>query len=1383
MLQGHQQAELGGVINGRYRIEQELGRGGMARVCRVLDEHSGERFALKQMLPSQERSSTLHAMFEREYHTLVQLAHPRIVRVCDYGVDAELPYYTMELLEGCDARDAARNRTLSVGEVCVLLRDAASALALIHSRRMVHRDVSVRNLWCTPDGRGKLIDFGTLVAMGPQARVAGTPPFVPPEAVYLQPLDARCDLFGLGALAYYLLTKRNAYPAREIGDLRQAWRQRPRRPDTIRAGLPRALADLVMSLLNLDLRGRPSSAAEVCDRLTAIGELSAEDERHLAQAFLTSPKLVGREEVSRSLRKALQRARHNHGGALSLVAPAGYGRSRMLASFVLEAKLMGAAAISVDATAVGSDPLATARTIAERLVELLPMLPALAVEVAGIVGHLSPVLHRAFGEPTLVELKAHERTRRLAGAVTELVTVASRTENLMIAVDDVHRADDASLGVLARLNELEDSSRLMLVTTCDDGALGGAPPALEQLVKPARRIVLTPIGAQHTRELLGSLFGEVPGLDQAASWLHELSQGSPQTCMQYAQHLVDHGLARYEGGQWKLPADLRQQALPETLGAILEERVARLSADARALALGMALARDDSRASWQPEYHVRIEDYAKLLGMDEVAAPNASDVPASTAAGRAYSALDELLQVGIVEQRDTSYVLGQRAMVDALLRITDAEDRRATHLRLARIFEQPAYGGRQVTISHLQRAGEHRLARQVLAEFSNRLRSATMQWSAMRISVSARCAQDALLHWQAHGGTAREGLLLRRLLLFTSSVYDWSLARSGDAQIAQLRSDCGLVHWEETDPAQPPAHRVLECIRRAQQEFDAKPEGERGLAPPEAVRELASCAVPLQAAFGSSYDVGRLRMLPQVLEPLRPLSPLIGLVIDLVQLACDRTVGRELGGRTLEVGVERLFAATDLPDVMRSGATAMNLYAQSLADARCGRQREPELMSLVAMGTGDDMFLVVHARWLAHAFGGKAARAKPLRRRAEVVTEDDVWRRKATLNVEAELFALTGDLLSLQRTADAIAELAETFEGWRPWLAWTRAEVHRLRGDLEAAQAELNAALALAVPGEHRAWLYAAQSCAELRLVQGDADAALIEAHRILYLIEQLALDRTAIVAAERVCALAHSRRGDHAAARGALERAFTHARALGYGGLPLAVLHEAQGRIAVAAGDTDGCTSALVALHDLLEHADAPALIGAYEALRAESNRIEMPELFAAASDGAEAKDATDELTTQVRTRLSAFGERHERALQVLQLLLEDTGATIGHLFLFDSHGLFAAASVASVHAGPQLLALAQQYVDRELTCAGADAVTVADTSVQTTLPTELSSAQAHLTPVLLAEGSDRMMLVGIALLGAGPLTPKPPRAQLLRAISRCLQTAGDSVALIVDS
>ncbi|HEX6240034.1 MAG TPA: serine/threonine-protein kinase, partial [Polyangiales bacterium] len=185
---------------GRYLIERLLGKGGMASVYAVLDTASGQRAALKRL--HAEAAPSAAPLFEREYRTLASLRHPCIVEVYDYGVDAEGPYYTMELVDG---RDLSGHAPVPWRSACAYLRDVASIVGLLHARQLLHRDLSPRNLMDC-DGRLKLIDFGALADFGRPAEVAGTPPFVPPEALRGERLDQRADLFALGALGYWLVT-------------------------------------------------------------------------------------------------------------------------------------------------------------------------------------------------------------------------------------------------------------------------------------------------------------------------------------------------------------------------------------------------------------------------------------------------------------------------------------------------------------------------------------------------------------------------------------------------------------------------------------------------------------------------------------------------------------------------------------------------------------------------------------------------------------------------------------------------------------------------------------------------------------------------------------------------------------------------------------------------------------------------------------------------------------------------------------------------------------------------------------------------------------------------------------------------------------------------
>src|ERR1044071_8003004 len=124
----HGSAGLAGAARqGRYQLEAEIARGGMGAVYRAYDRLAEREVAYKRLLaPDARARARFAALFQREYNTLAQLAHPAIVEVYEYGFDEQGPFYTMELLDGHGLVDLA---PLPVREVCRVLRDTASALA------------------------------------------------------------------------------------------------------------------------------------------------------------------------------------------------------------------------------------------------------------------------------------------------------------------------------------------------------------------------------------------------------------------------------------------------------------------------------------------------------------------------------------------------------------------------------------------------------------------------------------------------------------------------------------------------------------------------------------------------------------------------------------------------------------------------------------------------------------------------------------------------------------------------------------------------------------------------------------------------------------------------------------------------------------------------------------------------------------------------------------------------------------------------------------------------------------------------------------------------------------------------------------------------------
>jgi serine/threonine-protein kinase len=208
---------------GQYRLKQRLGTGGMGEV--YLAEHRllKRPCAVKLIRPERAGDPQFLRRFEREVQATALLDHPGVVAVYDYGHAADGTfYYVMEYLPGVALdRLVGRHGPLPPALAAHLLRQLCAALRAAHGRGLVHRDLKPSNVivrpGCRPHDRAKLLDFGLVrdaaadrdVKLTRLGTVVGTPDFMAPEqADGVAPVDARGDLYGLGAMAYFLLTAR-----------------------------------------------------------------------------------------------------------------------------------------------------------------------------------------------------------------------------------------------------------------------------------------------------------------------------------------------------------------------------------------------------------------------------------------------------------------------------------------------------------------------------------------------------------------------------------------------------------------------------------------------------------------------------------------------------------------------------------------------------------------------------------------------------------------------------------------------------------------------------------------------------------------------------------------------------------------------------------------------------------------------------------------------------------------------------------------------------------------------------------------------------------------------------------------------------------------------
>jgi serine/threonine-protein kinase len=249
----------------QYRLKGLIGAGGMGVVYLAEHQLLKRPCAIKLIAPERAGDPKALARFEREVRTTAQLSHPNTVEIYDYGQTEDGTfYYVMELLHGLSLADlVARHGPVSPGRTIFLIRQACSALAEAHARGLVHRDLKPANIFAARRGHlhdfVKLLDFG-LVLPPPDSssaessgedHIAGSPQYMAPEQVTGDaPLDARTDLYGLGAVAYCLLTGRAPFTgATPMAVLIAVARDHVEPPSRYRPELPADLERVVLRCL------------------------------------------------------------------------------------------------------------------------------------------------------------------------------------------------------------------------------------------------------------------------------------------------------------------------------------------------------------------------------------------------------------------------------------------------------------------------------------------------------------------------------------------------------------------------------------------------------------------------------------------------------------------------------------------------------------------------------------------------------------------------------------------------------------------------------------------------------------------------------------------------------------------------------------------------------------------------------------------------------------------------------------------------------------------------------------------------------------------------------------------------------------------------------
>ncbi|MFN8573079.1 MAG: protein kinase [Gemmatimonadaceae bacterium] len=261
---------LAGCTFSHFRVHEPLGAGGMGLVYRAEDTVLGRPVALKFLLPVPGADDSERTRLLNEARSAAALDHVNICTVHEVGEDSHgRLFFAMALYSGETLKARIERETrVSVAAAVAIGRQVAEGLRCAHAAGIVHRDLKPANVMLLPDGTVKVLDFGLAMAHDPslmtESPPAGTPAYMAPEQVMGEPVSARTDLWALGVVLYEMLTGVRPFDDRGNVSVSTAIVSRdPLRLSTARPDIPRALDQLVHSLLARDPEQRVPDAAAV----------------------------------------------------------------------------------------------------------------------------------------------------------------------------------------------------------------------------------------------------------------------------------------------------------------------------------------------------------------------------------------------------------------------------------------------------------------------------------------------------------------------------------------------------------------------------------------------------------------------------------------------------------------------------------------------------------------------------------------------------------------------------------------------------------------------------------------------------------------------------------------------------------------------------------------------------------------------------------------------------------------------------------------------------------------------------------------------------------------------------------------------------------------
>ncbi len=579
------------LLGKRYRVEGEIGHGGMGTVLRAHDTVLDRPVAIKTLAAGTLGEESRQRLLD-EARAAARLNHPNIVSLFDAGEATGEAYIVMELVEGRSLHEQPPDSLEGVIDVA---RQICQALAHAHAHGIVHRDLKPENVIVMIDGRVKLLDFGLARPIASrlttEGGIIGTVFYLAPEQAMGRKVDVRADLYSLGVILYELTTHQLPFTGDDpLTVVTQHLHAPVVPPRTIRPDLPPALEGLILALLAKQPEDRPADAMAVDKALadielgSAAGEVVAADEVRIG--LLARGRLIGRRNELARLRRLWSEALAGECVLALISGEPGVGKTRLARELIATARLAGATVLSggcyeYEAT---TPFLPFVEALREWVREESPeRLRAVVDTSAPEIVRMAPEAEAILGAPPpRPPLTPGEERLRLFDSLARAFQRMAAPNGLLIFLDDLHWADSGTLQLLHYLLRRLRHDRVLILVAYREVELDRSHPLAEAIVEWNRerrpvRLSLGRLSQDETAAMLASLFQAATVSPEFAEAIQRETEGNPFFIEEVVKALIESGVVYREDGRWERKA-IYELAIPQSVKEAIGRRLNRLDA-------------------------------------------------------------------------------------------------------------------------------------------------------------------------------------------------------------------------------------------------------------------------------------------------------------------------------------------------------------------------------------------------------------------------------------------------------------------------------------------------------------------------------------------------------------------------------------------------------------------------------------------------------------------------------------------------------------------------------------------------------------------------------------------------------------------------------------